>query len=315
VLDAAAPMVAPRALRRVLPELQAGGLDAVLATVVSIEDARTAVGAVGAWLDLSARGQLPVQVATTIEELRAAKASGELGIVLHFQGGSALETDAALVDVYARLGVRVLQLTYNYANPIGDGCLEPRDGGLTAFGRKVVRRLVEAGIAVDVSHCGSRTSLEAIELAGADAPVVATHANARAVHEHPRNLPDEVAQAIAATGGVVGLCAFPAFVSDAEEPTLEQLLDHADYLSELIGAAHIGLGFDFADEDEDDYEYFGYDPRWYPYPPWIYPRDIRGFADAPKVTSALAGRGYSDEQIRGILGENFLRAFAAAWER
>jgi membrane dipeptidase len=304
-------MVAPRALSRLLPEIRAGGIDAVLATVASIEGARTAVGSVGAWLDLAARGELPIRVAMSVEDVRAAKAAGDLGVVLHFQGGNPVETDVALVDVYARLGVRVLQLTYNFANPIGDGCLERRDGGLTAFGRKVVRRLVDVGVLVDVSHSGLRTSREAVELAGV--PVIASHANARAVCDHPRNLADEQIRAVADSGGMIGLCAFPAFVSDDAEPTLEQLLDHADYLSELVGPEHVGLGFDFADEDEEDFEYFGYDPRFYPRPPWTYPQGIRGFADVPNLTSGLRARGYSDEQILGILGENVVRVFENVW--
>jgi membrane dipeptidase len=304
-------MVAPRALPRLLPELRAGGVDAVLATVASIEDARAAVGFLGGWLDAAARRELPVRVATSVEDLRAAKAAGELGVVLHFQGGNPLETDVALVDVYARLGVRVLQLTYNFANPIGDGCLEPRDGGLTAFGRKVVRRLVEVGVVVDVSHAGVRTSLDAIELA--NVPVIATHANARAVCDHPRNLTDEQVRAVAESGGVIGLCAFPAFVSPKANPTLEGLLDHADYLSELVGPEHVGLGCDFADEDEEDFEYYGYEPRFYPRPPWTYPRGIRGFADVANITTGLRARGFTDEQIHGVLGENFLRALGAGW--
>ncbi|MSQ37363.1 MAG: membrane dipeptidase [Chloroflexi bacterium] len=295
-----------------LPDLRAGGVDVVLATVASLEDARFAVGELAAWLDL-AEGSMPFRLVRSVEEIRAAKAAGMLAVVLHFQGGNPIETDAALVDVYAQLGVRVVQLTYNFANAIGDGCLEPRGAGLTAFGCNVVERLVAQRVAVDVSHVGVRTALDAVELAGPVAPVVATHANARAVCDHPRNLPDEVVRAIAATGGVIGLCAFPAFVAGSSVATLDQLLAHADHLSELVGPEHVGLGFDFADEDEDDYVYYGYDPRWYPRPPWVFPEGIGGFAESGNVTEALRARGYSDGQIGGILGENFLRAFRAIW--
>jgi membrane dipeptidase len=144
-------------------------------------------------------------------------------------------------------------------------------------------------------------------------PVIAGHANARKVCDSLRNLSDELIKAIAATGGAIGMCAFPAFVSKKPVPTLEDLLDHVDYISGLVGVEHVGIGTDFAQENEDDYEYFGYDERVYPHPPWVYPRGLRGFADFPNITAGLKKRGYNDDQVTGILGENFLRVFEKVW--
>ena len=310
-LDAAAPMMAPRDLATVVPELVAGGVDAVLATAASIEGFRETADVLGAWLRLEADGAAGVMLARSVADVRRAKAAGEIAVVLHLQGGNPIEDNVDLVNVLHALGARVVQLTYNHRNLIGDGCLEDANGGLSSFGRRVVERLGDLRIAIDVTHVGERTSLEAIELAGA--PVIASHSNAKVVCDSPRNLSDEVIRAVVASGGVIGLCGFPAFVSSSAEPTLEQLLDHADYISELVGPEHLGLGLDFADEDEEDFIRYGYDPRYYPPPPWTYPAGIGGFAEWPNITAGLVSRGYTDDQVRGILGENFLRVLETIW--
>lgn len=311
-LDAAVPLVNARLLPQYLPDLRAGGVDAILTTVASLEDCHYAISALADWHALANNDALPFRLCTSVADFRAARRDGVLGVGLHFQGGNPLEQDVDLVDVFQALGVRVVQLTYNARNFIGDGCLEDANAGLSNFGRKVVRRLDERRVVIDISHVGERTSLEALALASR--PVVATHANARGVHDSARNLSDDQIRAVAASGGVIGLCGFPAFVAPDDPPTLDQLIDHAVYIGELVGAEHIGLGLDFAIEDEDDYDYYGYDPRYYPRPPWTWPAGLGGFfRDAPNITAALQRRGFSEPEVRGILGDNFLRAFQQVW--
>src|SRR4051812_32253292 len=166
-LDAAVPLVTPRTLKSYLPDLRQGGVDAILATVASLEDCRYAVGALAGWHHLAHAGQFPIRLATTVADFRAAKRNGELAVGLHLQGGNPIESDLDLIDAFHALGVRVVQLTYNARNFIGDGCLEEGNAGLSQFGYKVVRRLEERRIVVDVSHVGERTSLEAIAAATA----------------------------------------------------------------------------------------------------------------------------------------------------
>jgi membrane dipeptidase len=280
--------------------------------VGSIEDCRAVMGILGSWLEVERSGAYPVRIARTVADIRQAKRDGKLAIVFHLQGTDPIENSVDLVNAYHALGVRVIQLTYNARNLVGDGCIESGNGGLSDFGRRVVQRVMDLNMFVDISHVGVRTSLEAIEMA--TKPVLATHANARAIHDSPRNLTDAEIRGVVATGGMIGLVAFPAFVTDDPEPSLEHLLRHADYISELVGPEHVGLGFDFSQSDEDSYAYFGYDERYYPRPPWTYPLGIRSWADAPNVTAGLKARGYTDDQIRGILGENFLRVFAQLWD-
>jgi membrane dipeptidase len=310
-LDAAAPFISPYRVGRFMDLLQSGGVNAVLATVASIEDCRTATSLLGSWIEVERSNRWPIRLCSTVSEIRAAKHSGKLAIVRHLQGTDPIENDVDLTDAFHSLGVRVFQLTYNARNLVGDGCLESGNTGLSDFGRKVVRRICDLHGVVDISHVGERTSLEAIDLA--DGQVVATHANTRAVCNSPRNLTDEQIRAVVTAGGVIGLVAFPAFVTDDPEPTLDHLLRHADYLSALVGPEHVGLGFDFSQSDEDSYAFYGYDERYYPRPPWTYPLGIRDWSDTPNVTAALQARGYSESEIRGILGENFLRAFERIW--
>lgn len=313
VLDAAAPFISPGRVKHHLDDLRAGGVDAVLATTGSIENCRTIMGELGSWLEVERAGTYPIRIARTVAEIRQAKADGKLAVVFHMQGTDPIENSVDLVNAYHTLGVRVIQLTYNARNLVGDGCLETGNAGLSDFGRRVVQRIMDLDMFVDISHVGVRTSLDAIAMA--TKPVLATHANARAVHDSPRNLTDEEIRGVVATGGMIGLVAFPAFVSGDPEPSLEHLLRHCDYISEMVGPENVGLGFDFSQSDDDSYAFYGYDERYYPRPPWVYPRDIRSWADTPNVTAALKARGYSDAEIRGILGENFLRVFAKLWDR
>ncbi|MBV8918064.1 dipeptidase [Bradyrhizobium sp.] len=311
LLDAAAPLMEPRFLAKRLPDVVAGGVDALLATVGAIEDFRATMEILGAWLEIERLRKQPIRIARSVAEIRAAKTTGETAIVVHFQGSDPIEDELDFLNAFQACGLRVMQLTYNTRNRVGDGCFEPSDIGLSKFGRKVVQRMEDLRIVVDLSHAGNRTALEATEVASR--PLVVTHANARALLDTPRNATDEVIRAVAASGGVVGVCAAPFFLAQDKPATLDMLVDHAAYIAELVGAQHVGLGFDFADEDEEDFVYFGYDERYIPRPPWNWPTGIAGHADAGNVAHALRKRGFSESETVGILGENFLRVFSEIW--
>lgn len=311
--DATVPSVSPRPrqLHASLEELRAGSVDAIAVTIASIEGARPTVDVIGHWLEVLRSGVFPLRLATTVSDVRAAVEAGQVAVLFHFQGINPIENDLDLINVFHALGVRIMQLTYNARNLAGDGCTESRDGGLSDFGRRAIRRMNDLHIVVDLSHCGERTSFEAI--AASRQPVVVTHANARALCDSPRNLSDDLIRAVAQQGGVIGACGFPAFLTADPQPTIEHFLDHIDYLCRVAGPEHVGLGLDYSQENEDDYVYYGYDPRVYPPPPWEYPTGIRGFADMPNITAGLMRRGYTHEQVRGILGENFLRVYGVVW--
>ncbi|MGE6744250.1 dipeptidase [Allorhizobium pseudoryzae] len=313
LLDAAAPMIKPRDVAKRLPDVIAGGLDAILATAGAIEDFRTTMEVVAKWLEIERAGTHKIRIARSVADIRAAKAAGEVAIVLHFQGSDAIEDELDFLNVFQACGLRVMQLTYNSRNRIGDGCFESSDVGLSKFGRKVIRRMESLSMVVDLAHAGARTALEATEVA--TRPLIISHANARALLESPRNVGDDLIRAVATSGGVIGVCAAPFFLSRHGPATLDMLIDHAAYIADLVGPQHVGLGFDFAEEDADDYIYYGYDERYIPMPPWTFPSRIAGHADAGNVETSLRGRGFGEIEIRGILGENFLRVFGEIWGR
>jgi membrane dipeptidase len=306
-VDGAAPLITPQTVGQRAPSLLESGVGAVFSTFASLEDPATALRRLGAWLELD---ESSASVATTVAEIRAAVAARRLAVVLQLQGTAPFADEPALVTAFAILGVRSVQLTYNYRMLAGDGCFEPHDGGLSRFGRTVVERLDRAGVLVDVSHVGTRTALDAIT--ASIHPVIASHSNARALCDTPRNLTDEVIDAIGENGGVIGVCAFPAFV-DADHPSLERLVDHVVYIGERIGIERVSLGLDYADEDEDDYDFYGYDPRYYPRPPWTYPRGIGSYEEFPNIAAELERRGLSGAEVDGVLGENLLRVCEEVW--
>lgn len=310
-LDAAAPLLEPRHLGRRLPDVVAGGIDAAMATVGALEDFRNTMEVVAKWLEIDRSRMHNIRIARSVADIRRAKAAGETAIVIHFQGADPIEDELDFLNAFHDCGLRVMQLTYNSRNRLGDGAFEPTDAGLSKFGRKVVQRMEALGMVVDLAHAGIRTTLDAASTA--TKPIIISHANARALCDTPRNATDEMIRAVAASGGVIGVCAFPAFLAREGRASLDMLIRHVDHMADLVGAEHVGVGFDFADEDEEDYVYFGYDERYIPRPPWIWPTGIAGHDEASNFAAALRARGYGESDVRGILGENFLRVFERIW--
>jgi membrane dipeptidase len=250
--------------------------------------------------------------------LDAVKSSKKIGVLLGIQNSQHFRT-AEDVDFFHALGQRVSQLTYNSRNMIGNGSTERRDDGISDFGVSVVERMNKVGMAVDVSHCGDRTTLDAFELS--KRPVLITHSNCRAlVPGHPRCKSDEAIVAMARRGGVMGITGVRMFVKIDEPTTIEHMLDHYDHVRKLVGVQHLGLG---SDVDLDGYDDLspeeqkslraGYKDS-YAFRDKI---DIEG-VDHPKrvfdLTEGLIRRGYSDAEIRGVLGDNFRRVLKEVWE-
>lgn len=175
-----------------------GGATAAAPTVGGFSGAAATLRHIGEWHHYIATHSELVLVCEAADIVRA-KHDGKFGIILHFQGTEPLEDSLDLIDAYKALGIGIVQLAYNVRNRIGDGCEEPSDAGLSRFGRKVIARMNEARVLIDCSHTGYHTTMDAI--AASTAPVVFSHANAKAVHANPRNIADDQAKAVAATGG------------------------------------------------------------------------------------------------------------------
>lgn len=222
-----------------------------------------------------------------------ALAEGKIAGVLAMEGGHVLEGSIGVLRVLYRLGVRCLTLTWNCRNDLADGVAENETGGgLTSFGRKVVREMGRLGMIVDVAHLASAGFRDVLRLA--QGPVIASHANSRRLCDHPRNLTDEQVREIAATGGVVGVNFVPDFI-DPVRPTLDRLVDHIEHLAAVGGVECVGIGSDFDGA----------------------PMMVTGLEDAaclPLLTERLVERGWQEADIRKVLGENFLRVMKEVWK-
>ncbi len=305
-----------------LERYREGGVTVVGPTIGVTENAGAALRNLGLWHRLFRERADLIHVRLAADILRA-KREGKLGIVLHFQNISPIEDSLDLADAWAAAGVRMIQLAYNVRNAGGDGCEEKTDAGLSRFGRQLVERLDAARIVIDGSHTGQQTVLEAIAIARR--PVVVSHANAAAVHASPRNLDDDLIRKIAATGGLVGLVGFPAFVSGSDAPDLDALLAHLDHLVRVAGIEHVGLGLDhyegqhgIADPETAMTLYRQHiaTGAWsdaYPPPPWRYPRGVDLPERLGNLTRALVARKWREDDIRKILGLNWVRVFRDVW--
>lgn len=253
--------------------------------------------------------------ARTADDIRRAKEQGLKAGIVTSQEADGYGKDLGLLELAYEFGLRVQQLTYNNQNYIGSGCMENIDSGLTKFGREFVAKCNELGILVDTSHCGPWTTLDACK--HSTAPVVATHTGAKHIYPHRRCKTDEELKAIAETGGVIGIFAMPWFI--AEDPTtttVDHVLDHIDYVVELAGVDHVGIGTDWPMPQTKWMALafkkyvaptIGFAPGDGPSTEYVHGlKDYRSFGN---ITMGLVSRGYSDEEIRKILGGNWMRVF------
>lgn len=264
-----------------------------------------------AWID-----RLPwIRRVTRAEEIREAKLQGVLAVYGNCQPTYGLPRELEAIDRAYEKGLRVLMLTYNRMDYVGAGCTERVDAGLSRFGVQVVERCNRLGVIVDTSHCGRQTTLDACRFSAA--PVLANHTSASAHFAHARGKSDAELEAIASTGGVVGIVAVPFFLASGT-PTIEAMLDHIDYVARRVGWRHVGIGTDWPLQSTEPLlrETVGgllAEIGFRPEDQIDVTQTLVGFKDYrdfPNITRGLVKRGYSDEQIGGILGENFLRVFA-----
>lgn len=257
-----------------------------------------------------------LKLATSAADIRHAKREGKIALVLITQAADMIEKDLKRVGILYRLGFRVLGICYTFANLLGCGCGELRDGGVTFLGKDFIAAVNELPLMLDVSHAGHQTSLDAAQLA--HAPVV-THANAYAVTPNDRNKKDDVLSVVVEKGGVIGLNALPSTVAP-QNPSLEHMIGHVDYITRKFGMHCMGLGLDYVEGFKREGKVLPQSVRNRTLRPDIfgsvddflnqpYARDLEKIEKLPNLTAALLARGYKRDQVLGILGGNWLRAF------
>jgi membrane dipeptidase len=244
-------------------------------------------------------------------DIRRAQKEGKLAITFDIEGMDSLNGDVTMVELYYRLGARQMLFAYNRNNLAGGGCHD-EDVGLSDFGRAVVGEMNRVGMVVDCSHSAYRTTMEAMELS--QSPVIFSHSNSRVLWDHERNIRDDQIRACAATGGVIGVTGVGRFLGP-NGPTVEHLVEHIDYMVNLVGPKHVGFGMDSVLHKHRPNQPFTRSRTYWP--ERQYPDSGSGYVspeEAPRLTQALLDRGYDEDSIRGILGENFLRIAETVWK-
>jgi membrane dipeptidase len=289
-----------------LPRAREGGLDAAFfsiympGTITGPEAVKRSLILIDHVRRLAEQHPNEIVLATTAAEVRAAHKAGKFAALMGMEGGHMIDDSLAVLRDYQRLGVRYLTLSHsvntNWSDSSGD---TPKHNGLTDFGKDVVRELNRLGMLVDISHVSDKTFWDAMETS--KAPLVASHSSLRSISGHPRNMTDDMIRALGGKGGVIMINYSRSFLSNelyeaglknvplAERPTVswEKIVEHIDHAAKLVGATHVGLGSDFDGTTVPD----GMD-------------DV---SMLPKITVALLDKGYSEQDVKNILGENILR--------
>lgn len=250
---------------------------------------------------------------SSVADIRRTKAEGKLAITFDIEGMNALDGRIEMVEFYHHLGVRQILFAYNRNNLAGGGCHDD-DTGLTAFGRKVIDEMNRLGMFVDVTHTGFRTSMEAMEYT--NGPVIFSHSNAKALCGHGRNITDEQIKACARTGGIVGVVGLNRFLGENRTDS-ERLADHIEYIADLVGPRHVGIGLDYAFpvEVEGIDNIIAENPQFWPVNE--YPSGKTSYSEPGQMrelTEVLLRRGLPEQAVRDILGGNFMRLAAEIWK-
>ena len=303
--------------------------------VYAVTALRTHIGVEKAISDLmgwhkAVREHPNLRIAWTTDDIREAKAAGQACLLLASQDGEFIGDAPERVEAFQRLGLRMLILAYNRDNLLCGGVLEHTNAGLSALGRAVVEECDRLGVLLDLSHVSRRAGLEIIE--ASTNPAVFSHANPKALVDNARNIDDEQIRAVAERGGVIGTVNWAPLVFKhgmTERPTVNDYLDHIDYLADLLGTTeNIGIGSDFSlgsyprhthDQHGPHYKTVMSEMNKYVTTYWRAPeRFVSGFAWYPEILGVyrlLEGRGYSEADIAGIAGGNFLRVFEQVWPK
>jgi membrane dipeptidase len=225
-------------------------------------------------------GPVKARAIAGYEDLARARAGDEMALILHLEGADALGQDPGLWPLFHHMGVRSLGLTWNYNNAFAGGVLDPDPAGLSSAGQRLLNEMEAVGSILDLAHVGEASYYQALEQYSP--AVMVSHANARSICDHPRNLSDHQIMTLAEHGGIIGVNLVPDFV-DTSNPNLNRLLDHIDYISSLVGVEHVALGSDFDGADE---------------------LLLSGVEDYALLAAGLNGRGFTHQEVEAILHDN-----------
>ena len=311
-----------------IADVRASGLSAVNLTIGSVgsyaRNYEEAVSSIAFWDGEIAKHPDVLLKFSRAADIDAARRSGRLALIYGLQDTTMLGEDIGRLDMFRALGVRIVQLTYNRRNLVGDGCMEPGNAGLSRFGREVVERMNAQAMLVDLSHCGERTTDEAIALSSK--PVAITHTGCSAVSPHPRSKSDATLRKLADRDGVAGIYLMP-YLRSSGQPMASDVIAHVEHALKVCGEDHVGIGTDNTigalELSEDFKQGFaaeiarrkatgiaapGEHPEVYAYVP-----DLNTPRRFETLAARLSARGHSDRVIAKVIGGNFQRLFAQTW--
>jgi membrane dipeptidase len=251
-------------------------------------------------------------MATSVEAIETAKAEGKLAVALDIEGLYGIGDQLSMIQLAYDLGVRWALMAYNVGNLVGAGCHDAVDNGLTPFGYQVIAEMDRVGMIKCCTHTGYRTAMDV--MTGSALPTIFSHSNSRALKDHARNITDEMIDACAKTGGVVCINGIGLFLGN-NDVTPQNFVNHIDHIAQRVGTSHIGIGLDFVFDQAGLSHTLNSSASIWPAGQG-YEGDI-GFLPPehlPWVTEELVVRGYSDDDIRGILGGNMMRVAKAVWK-
>jgi membrane dipeptidase len=289
------------------------------------DGAENALDALANWWRI-ARTYPSVRIALTADDIVAAKRERQAALILGTQGGDFLGQSLARLEMFYRLGLRVMIPSYNSRSTLGDGVLEPQNSGLSQLGRRWVAECNRIGLLIDLSHVGERTSLDVLELS--QQPVVFSHSNPKKLVDNPRNITDEQIRKCAATGGVIGQTNWGPLNLRADatsRPTLDQFIDAIKYVADMVGIDHVSIGTDMSHGTYPDGDLIrsrapqsgGRYGQLVEANPRSRLRYVEGFDDygkLPNVAEAMSKRGFARADIDKVLGGNLLRVFRQVWK-
>jgi len=249
----------------------------------------------------------------TVDDIALAKETGRLGVVFDIEGANAIDDQPSMVQLYYDLGVRWMLIAYNLNNRVGGGCMDD-DCGLTEYGERVIAEMNRAGMVLCCSHTGARTAMQAIE--ASRQPAIFSHSNPRALHDHPRNIGDDLIRRCAAKGGVVCINGVGAFLGENDTRS-ETVARNIDYVARLAGIDHVGIGLDFVFDNDELLEYLQANPHMFGRDAETLRKYACGFV-APEqireIAQCLHSMGYAQADLARIFGENLMRVARTVWK-
>lgn len=302
--------------RGIFEDMQKGGITAANCTCCIWEGLDKTLENVSRWKAFFRENSDILTQIYNVADITRAKENGRTGVILGWQNSTGYGDDLNNVYLFKELGVNIVQLTYNTANSVGSGCYESRDNGITDFGRDLIDTMNDAGVLVDLSHCGPLTSAETI--AHSKKPVAYTHVLPAALRSHPRNKTDDQLRAIATKGGFIGVTLFPAYLDEDKASTVDTFVRAIEHVIKIAGVDHVGISTDLTQGHGDKFfDWITRDKgRGRALVNYHGAIELHGFETVdkfPAVTEVMQKRGWSTNQIEKVMGTNWMRLFKEVW--